>query len=95
MADKNFYYKKELKEKVLTSLEQLNPRNQKREVIYENCPNCSDVEESFFYIPSLKYGRCTECSHEVGFEYYNAVMGSQLEAFHELEKKIKDALESF
>ena len=34
-------------------------------------------------------------SHEEGFEYYNTVMSSQLEAFQELENKIKDALKNF
>ena len=50
MAHKNYYYKQELKNKVIESLKNFDPRFQERERVILDCPECNE-EEGFFYIP--------------------------------------------
>ncbi|WP_313798811.1 hypothetical protein [Cytobacillus sp.] len=94
MSDKSYHYKKELKERVLNSLQSFDPRYQMPEREIQDCPNCAE-KENFYYTPSYKYGRCVDCSYEIGFEYYSTVMDSRIKTYLDLEKRIKESLETF
>lgn len=84
-------YKQELKVKFLSALDELHPFKQIGEPDIKDCPHCPE-KESYLYYSEFKYGRCTECSREDGFEYYSTVMGQREEDFKKIRSQIEAAL---
>ncbi len=91
MTDKNYYYKKELKEKIKEALNELHPRKSLGEVIQQDCPVCGETD-SFAYFPEIKYGRCSERMCEVGLEYYLKLMANREKDYEEIKTKIEALL---
>ncbi|OMD42564.1 hypothetical protein [Paenibacillus odorifer] len=89
--DHNFHYRQELKKKIIDFIAELNPSKQQFKTIEEECPMCNEPD-SFMSIPQFHYGRCIECFHEVGFEYYSEVMHRREEDYKKLSETVTGAL---
>lgn len=84
-------YKQELKVKILSALDDLHPFKQIGEPENLDCPHCFE-KGSYLYYSGFKYGRCTECSREDGFEYYSTVMGRREVVYKKMRSKIEATL---
>lgn len=90
MAD--YKYRQELKELIKGKLDELYPNKiDTKSTVFQDCPHCCE-DEAYIYISEFKYGRCTHCSREDGFEYYNKVMGNRVEEYEYVVNKIKEML---
>ncbi|MEK3909644.1 hypothetical protein [Oceanobacillus sp. FSL W7-1309] len=88
---KSHHYAIELKKQIINAVNELAPNPLAEKVTWGNCPQCSE-KESYFYIYAYKYGRCQECMHEDGFEYYQTVMADRLKEYNKIKNAIDKTL---
>lgn len=87
-------YKERVRKRLELDIQKLDPRGFGLTEKIEDCPHCGE-ESGYLSYPEMKYGRCTECSREDGFEYYSKVMSLRVKEYDELKAKLVELLKSW